>query len=283
MLTQRFFSALFFILILQSCGGGISQEEHDKTVLENESFKKEIEDLKREIEDLKFGADKLLNEAKKLFTNKQYDQTKWKSNILIDKHPTSEEAVEAKKLIEKAEKEIEKEERLAEKKARAKEEANKKRLARATSKMRKNTDEMKEITWYRDRNTTRYNNVNSFHLYMGKKENGSPWLRLRIQYKGDDWLFIDNYNIKTDNDTYDVRPTERIERDNGVGGIWEWYDESLNSRTYSMIQDIITSKSVKIRHNGKQYYRDRRISSREKSALKNVLDAYEALGGNLNF
>jgi len=31
------------------------------------------------------------------------------------------------------------------------------------------------------------------------------------------------------------------------------------------------------------YYKDRTISSREKSALKNVLDASDALGGNLNF
>jgi TFIIF-interacting CTD phosphatase-like protein len=118
---------------------------------------------------------------------------------------------------------------------------------------------------------------------MGKEENSKPWLRFRIQYKGDDWLFIENYNIKTDNDTYTFTPTKRVERDNGSGDIWEWCDESLNSRTYTMIQDVIKSKSVKIRHNGRQYYKDRRVSSREKAALKNVLDAYEALGGNMNF
>jgi hypothetical protein len=34
-----------------------------------------------------------------------------------------------------------------------------------------------------------------------------------------------------------------------------------------------------IRHNGRTYYKDRTITSNEKSALKRVLLAYEALGG----
>lgn len=270
---------LFFtiiILILQSCGGGVPQAEYDKVIKENEA-------LKAEIEDLKFGSDKLLAEAKNLFSSKDFQLAKSKLNTLIEKHPASNEAIEAKSLIEDSDKEIEKEKQLVEKKAKEEEDANKRRLAKATSKMRKNVDEMKGITWYYDNNTTKYNNVNSFHLYMGKEKNSKPWLRLRIQYKGDDWLFIKNYNVKTDNDTYTFSPTKGVERDNGSGGIWEWCDESLNSRTYAMIQDVINSKSVKIRYNGQQYYKDRQLSSREKTALKNVLDAFEALGGNLNF
>ncbi len=271
--------SLFFtiiILIFQSCGGGVPQAEYDKVVKENQT-------LKAEIEELKFGADKLLAQAKNLFSSKDFQAAKGKLNTLIKKHPASNEATEAENLIEEADKEIEKEKQLGEKKAKEKEAADKRRLAKATGKMRKNVDEMKGITWYYDKNTTKYNNVNNFHLYMGKEENTKPWLRFRIQYKGDDWLFIENYNIKTDNDTYTFTPTKRVERDNGSGGIWEWCDESLNSRTYAMIQDVINSKSVKIRHNGQKYYKDRRVSSREKTALKNVIDAYEALGGNMNF
>lgn len=269
-------SIIFIITILYSCDSGISKAEYDKVLKENT-------DLKAEIEELKFGPDKLLTEAKNFYDSKSYESSIGSLSKLIEKHPASNEAREAKELLAKSKKEISKIKALKEQEAKKVEEENKRRLAKATSKMRTNVDEMKGITWYYDKNTSKYNNVNSLHLYMGKEKDSKPWLRFRIQYKGDDWLFIENYTIKTDNETYTFTPFKNVERDNGSGGIWEWCDEKVTKRTYDIVQDIIDSKSVKIRHNGSKYYKDRTISSREKTALKNVLDAYEALGGNLNF
>lgn len=69
----------------------------------------------------------------------------------------------------------------------------------------------------------------------------------------------------------------------GSGDIWEWYDTEMDNRLYEIIKDVINSKVAKIRHNGKQYYKDRTISVKEKQGLQNILDAYEALGGSFNF
>ena len=119
---------------------------------------------------------------------------------------------------------------------------------------------------------------------MGKEKTGKPWLRFRIQYTADHWLFIESYVIKTDNDSYTISTSyDEVEKDNGAMGIHEWYDVAMNNRLYNIVKDVIKSKNVKLRHNGKQYYNDRSISEKEKQGLQNILDAYEALGGATNF
>ena len=272
----QFLIISFLMTGLISCNG-VSKNEY-------ETLKTENEKLKQEIEDLKFGPDKLFAQAKTYLENKEFNKAKSELLTLVEKHPASQQANEGKHLIELAENGI-KEQKLAEEKAKAeKEKAEKERLANATKKLRTKYDEMKGITWYYDKTTTQYNDRNSFHLYMGKKDNGKPWLRFRIQYKGDSWLFIESYIIKTDNNSYTINTSYgEVERDNGYGGIWEWYDTSMDNRLYNIVKDMIDSKSIKIRHNGKQYYRDRNITANEKQALKNMLDAYEALGVSMNF
>lgn len=264
------------ILILQSCGGGIPQSEYDKVVQENIA-------LKAEVEDLKFGADKLFKDAKSFFSNQKYKEAKSKLSILIEKHPTSSEAIEAKKLIKDSDKEIHKEKLLAEKKAKEEEAANKRRLAKATSKLNKRYDDINEITWYEDKSSGGYKS--RIYAYIGKNENSNPWLRFYIRYYADDWLFIKNYKFKIDDETVTIKEREygEIKTNNSGGSIWETLDRKVDKETFNLLVAISNSKSAKIRHNGKDYYKDRTISSSEKRAIKKVLDAYEALGGDMNF
>jgi len=257
--------------------GGVSQNEYDTLKAENEKLKKEIEDLK-------FGPDKLLSQAKVYLENKEFNKAKSELKILLDKHPASQQATEAKQLINVADNGI-KEQKIADEKAKIeKEKAEKERLANATKKLRTKYDDIKGITWYYDKGTPQYTNYNTFHLYMGKEKTGNPWLRFRIQYTADDWLFIQSYVIKTDNDSYTISTSYgEVETDHGSGDIWEWYDVPMNNRIYNIVKDVIKSKTVKLRHNGKQYYKDRTITEKEKQGLQNMLDAYEALGGSTNF
>jgi hypothetical protein len=149
------------------------------------------------------------------------------------------------------------------------------RLAGAVKKLRTTYDDIQETTWYYSKSTTRYRNENSFHIYMGKSKEGNPWLRFVIQYAGDDWLFIQKYIIKTDNNTYTIEPSiGEIEKDNDTD-VWEWYDTKMDANKLDIIRDMINSKSVKLRMEGKQYYKDRIISKQEIQNIKNVLEAYE--------
>ena len=142
----------------------------------------------------------------------------------------------------------------------------------ALGKMSKRFDAFQDITWYKSPSSTKYRNANAFYLYFGVS-NGSPaGLRLVIQYYADDWLFIDSAKVNVDGVVYSIGDFE-WERDND-SNIWEWIDEPLSDR--SLIEAIIKSKSSVIRFEGSQYYGTRTISSSQKRALRDVLDAFDS-------
>jgi hypothetical protein len=143
--------------------------------------------------------------------------------------------------------------------------------AAALSSMRPKKDSFSGITWYRDRSSPTYTNANGFYLYFGVKSGSKMILRQRIQYFDDNWLFIDSAKINVDGEIYNLGSYD-WERDNN-SSIWEWIDEPLDDR--EMIEAIIKSKSAVIRFDGSQYYDTRTITSSQKTALKNVLFAYD--------
>jgi hypothetical protein len=106
-------------------------------------------------------------------------------------------------------------------------------LAEATKKMRKQYDEVQEVTWYFDKSSPQYANVNCFYIYIGTKKESLPGLRLKIQYAADDWIFINNYIFKVDNKTFEIDAGDfGVTRDNNGDGIWELYDVELSKENY---------------------------------------------------
>jgi hypothetical protein len=64
--------------------------------------------------------------------------------------------------------------------------------------------------------------------------------------------------------------------------IWEWYDKVVTGSDMQMIQAIANSKKTVIRFEGDTYSKDWEVPSSTKRAMQNVLDAFVALGGDLN-
>lgn len=150
-------------------------------------------------------------------------------------------------------------------------------LQKSLSSMRVQKDSVTNKKWYYAKSTTKYLDVNSFHLYIGQDQGSEPYLRMRIQYTGDDWLFINKYTINADGRIFTLNPSYGdVERDND-SNVWEWYDASPTSEELEMIKAIAKSKKTVIRPEGDQYYRDRTITGTEKTALSNVMNAYYAL------
>lgn len=242
------------------------------------------EPLDSKLERVGNRAENLYSLAQTYYKEKSYGKAKEVIAKLLQKHPDSEEAKKANKLLLTIENEIKKE---AEKQLlieKQKEEANKKRLADATKKMRKQFDEVQEITWYYNKSTPEYANKNNFYIYIGTKKDSLPWLRLKIQYAATDWLFIDKYIFKVDDKTFEINPVDSIViRDNNADGIWEVYDDEFNKKNYDLVKAIISSKKAIVRHQGNRKYADRVITTAEKQGLKNVLDVYEALDGKISF
>lgn len=267
----------FLLTILIGCGG-VSQNQYNVLKAENEKLKKEIEDMK-------FGPDKLLNQAKYYLDGKDFYNAKIELQALLEKHSGSQQATDAKSLLEIVNKGIN-EQKIAEEKANIeKENAQKDRLANATKKMSKKYDDINEVTWYRDKTSPNYVNYNGFYVKIGQSIGSKPWLILVIQYTADDWLFIESYTIKVDGKTFTISENSygEIKTDSGDGEIWEWLSRQVGATEYEIIKAVAYGKDVKIRFSGKDYRKDKTITEQQKLALRNVLDAYEALGGDGNF
>jgi len=270
------FSLCTASFLVMSCGS-VSQKDYDTLKAANDSLTKEIEEIK-------YGADRLLVQANDYLKNKDYQKAKAELLLLLEKHPETQQSAAAKQLLPSVEAGIKEQEIAAQNALLENEKMEKERLANATQKMRTKFDDVRGITWYYDKSTTKYNSENSFHLYIGRDQTGKTWLRFRISYTAEDWLFMESFIIKVDEATYPLYANRsEIERDNGSGDIWEWYDTNMTSEIYTIVKEVINGKTVKLRHNGSQYYKDRIITEKEKQALRNVLDAYEALGGKTVF
>lgn len=271
---------LLIIFIFSSCGKPNKKNDSEKLTTEKSEVQLIIE---------KPNSEKLINNANTFFLNKKFEECNKELRILLKKYPTSNEVTEAKILQNKADVELEKtriEEELIKEEQIKK---NKIKIEQATNKMRKKVDKLDNITWYRDKTSPQYTNYNGFFLYIGDRGINYPSLRLRIQYKGDSWLFIEKYIIYVDGFKYKTIETEYgdVERDNGTGGVWEWLDIPINKNSEDIVNDfdviraIIKGKDVKLKLIGKQYSKVKTITKTQKNALKNVLEVFKVLGGDL--
>jgi hypothetical protein len=66
----------------------------------------------------------------------------------------------------------------------------------ATQGLRKRRDDVEKTTWFEAKETPKTLDQNSFHVYIGLKDDVAPWLRMRIQYSAKDWLFIRDCKVK---------------------------------------------------------------------------------------
>ena len=140
--------------------------------------------------------------------------------------------------------------------------------------LRKSKDEFQKTTFYYDPSSTKYNNANALYLYLGRDESDNVWPRLTIQYAGENWLFIEAYQILIDGQTRTILPEEKIKRDNSGGEVWEVVDKTPNDRDIFILGEIANSKVAKIRYEGREKVFDRVITDKEKKALKRILEIY---------
>lgn len=148
----------------------------------------------------------------------------------------------------------------------------------AVSKMKAETDKVEGITWYKSGNQPYYANSRSFVLpYIGA-DKYHAWLRIKFHYTGDSWIFFTNITIVIDGekyyksfDYYDVL------RDNGSGDVWEVADIPATDSDIGMLKQIADSAETIVRFEGSDYYYDLTVKKSDKSAIKDVLNAYEAL------
>lgn len=149
----------------------------------------------------------------------------------------------------------------------------KEKAEKALKSFKKTEDEFKGNAFYRDSRTPNYTNRNFIYPYIGQ-EGDHYWLRLKLQYAADDWLFINKGILLIDGEQFTISGT--WERDNN-SGIWEWLDMQVRTNERIILDKLANSKSAKVRYEGRQYHNDRTITSKEKSIIKKTLEIYDNL------
>ncbi len=241
---------------------------------ENQTLLKENDELKKEIDELKNGASVLYYKGKNYYDNKQYPVALQYFKILIEKHPASNEAIDAKNLIILCDKEIKRIADEANAKRDKEIQVEKAKIAQATSNMLQERDDIAKITWFSHKDMKDYFKTN-IQVYFGKPDHKEPYLRLKTTYHSDSWLFIKSMIIVVDDVQY---PFEKIkfERDH-YSTIWEWSDLLVDDSLKNMIQKIANSKKTVIRFDGQQYYKDYTVTDKEKKCIQDVLKAFDTL------
>ena len=144
------------------------------------------------------------------------------------------------------------------------------------SSLRKKYDEFQSVTWYSSKDQARYRNVNQVSLYMGDTKN-DLFLRFRVAYEGEDWVFVQSYKFLLDGEVSDHIPSVDVVRDNDGGDVWEITDEPADPEIIALARRISEAKVAKIRYEGKEHRYDRVITSKEKKAIREILTAYDSL------
>lgn len=259
-----------------------NQVETEKNKLATENVK-----LKDQLVEMKNSPAWLLQTAKQSYNKEDYRAAKEKLLLLVYKHQDSKEYPEAKRLLNKIDEKLNPQFIDASLSRRNEEVGYKNPIENTNTnnvlKMRSNFDVDANATFYQDQSSPRYKNQNGIYLYFEKEENeNAKNLRLRIQLLNSRPFPIDNYQFNIDNKLYSFIPA-KVDQDGDKATNWEWSDERLNKELYGLIVKIIYSNNTIINFNSSNNVEKRAITGEQKTAFKNVLAAYQELGGSLDF
>lgn len=261
---------LFLFICVVSCGP--SKKEYEKLLQKNIELEEEIGTLRLamkhyqgELEKFQNDPAKLYAEMQKFLKKKDIESVSSICNKLNKYHPESVECKKAKAALEGLMKE--REAQVAVKRA--------KRM-KAVDKLKKEYDDITGITWYYNPYFTHYNNMNKTSIYMGQ-DGDHIWLRLKMSYTGENWIFFEKAYLSYDGRTKEVKFDKYSDKksDNDTR-VWEWIDVPVSDELLSFLKDMDRAKDVKMRLSGK-YTETRNLTRNEIEAIGDVLLAYDVL------
>lgn len=276
-MKHRFLACCAVLAI--GCSDSVPKSDYEKLHAELEATRARAVAAERELDAFKTAPSQLLAEARAALGSGQFAVVRTAADTLISKHPSDPGVAEARKLLAEAERQ---EREAAERKAEVQKqqaEADKKRVAASLKSMRVEKDEIRGIEFYSHQDSTKFLNSRSeLAVYFSARAGRAETLFLRLQYVAEDWLFIESFTIKADEAVFQFHPARgELQRDNGGGSIWEWFEAPVSARERATLDAILAAKKVTVRYQGKQYYKDRVVPAPELERMRQVLAAYKAM------
>lgn len=142
-----------------------------------------------------------------------------------------------------------------------------------------NEDKFKGLTFIEDSRSSTYtgekNDKAYFHPYFYLKENEtkSDYFRARIQYKSNDWLFLERVFLLIDGKKYEFKG--EVKRDNTSSTVLEWMDVKINT---DLLEEIIqhhkNGGNISFRLVGDSYESDYILNNWQIKGIINIFNVY---------
>lgn len=149
-------------------------------------------------------------------------------------------------------------------------------ISEILSGLRKETDDMRNLSFYYDKSSPKYLNQNAVFCYLAENK-GRYSVRMKVQYFSDDWLFINKYIFKADSALFNYPLIRRADGEVISGGIIEWIDVLVEDLEIKIMEAVSEGSECKVRYSGKEFHKDRVITSKEKAALKKFVRLYKLI------
>ena len=155
--------------------------------------------------------------------------------------------------------------------------ADEQRRATIVNRLIKTTAEFDGSSWYRHPSSPRYQDSRSYvTLYITESGTGQRSLEFFLNFTSrSGWLFVESAQINVDGEIVRL-PASQWSRDNDTE-IWEWTGYTNRPEMIELARRISESERSVVRFNGQQFYDDHVISSTEKSVIRDMLLAWEAM------
>jgi hypothetical protein len=148
------------------------------------------------------------------------------------------------------------------------------------SRLRTDVDKFEDVTWYYSKSTPNYVDNKALYLYVGQRKNERPWIRMRVRYSGDNWIFSELAEVSNDGvKEVLVGPGGDWKHDNASGAVWEWVDVVPTGDQLLTLRRTAAAKSSTVRFTGDKYHADYVVSDKVKAGLLDILALYKGHGG----
>lgn len=112
-------------------------------------------------------------------------------------------------------------------------------------------------------------------LYIGFDES-DEWLRFKVKYYDDDWLFVKSYKVAADDYRWQS-PKMEFKRDHSSGSVWEWLDTSASDKELEVAKAIASADEAIIRFQGSKYYSDKTLQAEQKGSLRKIIKLFNLI------
>lgn len=149
----------------------------------------------------------------------------------------------------------------------------------------KDKDDFKETTFIYHNITQanmKYTERKPLYLYMGLKDTSRITLHIVARYSGENWLFFNKAQIKTDDGVYtifdNIASYDKTEDVLSYGKVIELYDlHPVSDTVIDLFNKLNPEKSYVVRLSGKDHYKEYEIESSEVKAFQETIACYEKI------